>query len=201
VQAALTVDPDSATRRREDAERHKGRVQLFREESGAAGLSGRDMPTDQTLAAHAKVGARARQYRDSGVFDRDTRMDQFRVAAYLDLLNGIPADARIASGQLASVSGRCSASGEGAGAGNGTPGDMARARQGHPARAVPRVPARNATEAVSRPPAKKTPQRTMTRPTAVRAAAIRAAMRMAVLLAAVLPATALPCPGHVWLTS
>jgi hypothetical protein len=88
---ALTVDPESATRRREDAERHKCRVQLFREESGAAGLAGRDMPSDQTLAAHAKVCARAQQYQDSGVFDRDTRMDQFRVAAYLDLLNGVPA--------------------------------------------------------------------------------------------------------------
>src|SRR5690348_11629438 len=132
VQAALTVDPDSATCRREDAERHKGRVQLFREESGAAGLSGRDMPTDQTLAAHAKVGARAQQYQDSGVFDRDTRMDQFRVAAYLDLLNGIPADARIASGQLASVSGRCPASSKGAGAGNGPSGDTARGKARSP---------------------------------------------------------------------
>jgi hypothetical protein len=102
-QAAITVDPVSATHRREDAERHKCRVQLFREESGAAGLAGRDMPTDQTLAAHAKVCARAQQYKDSGVFDHDTRMDQFRAAAYLDLINGIPAAARIASGQLANV--------------------------------------------------------------------------------------------------
>jgi Domain of unknown function (DUF222) len=38
-QAALTVDPDSATRRREDAEREQARVNLFREDSGAAGLS------------------------------------------------------------------------------------------------------------------------------------------------------------------
>jgi hypothetical protein len=59
VRAALTVDPDSATRRQEDAEQHTCRVQLFREESGASGLAGRDMPTDQTLAAHAKVCARA----------------------------------------------------------------------------------------------------------------------------------------------
>ncbi len=73
---------------------------MFREETGAAGLSGRDMPTDQTLAAHASVCARAQEYKESGVFPDDTRMDQFRVAAYLDLLNGLPSTARIASGQL-----------------------------------------------------------------------------------------------------
>ena len=72
---------------------------MFREEIGAAGLSGRDMPTDQTLAAHASVCARAQEYKDSGAFPDDTRMDQFRVAAYLDLLNDIPAETRIASGQ------------------------------------------------------------------------------------------------------
>jgi hypothetical protein len=100
VQAAVTVDPESVTRRREDAEQNKSRVHLFREESGAAGLSGRDMPTDQTLAAHASVCARAQEYKDSGAFPDDTRMDQYRVAAYLDLLNNITVDARIASGML-----------------------------------------------------------------------------------------------------
>ena len=73
---------------------------MFREESGAAALSGRDLPTDQTLAAHASVCARAQEYKDSGAFPDDTRMDQYRVAAYLDLLNGITAEARIASGVL-----------------------------------------------------------------------------------------------------
>jgi hypothetical protein len=58
------------------------------------------MPTDQTLAAHASVGARAQEYAESGAFPDDTRMDQYRVAAYLDLLNGIAADARVASGLL-----------------------------------------------------------------------------------------------------
>ncbi len=68
VQAAITVDPESATRRREDAERNLSRVTMFREESGAAGLSGRDLPADQTLAAHASVCARAEVYKESGVF-------------------------------------------------------------------------------------------------------------------------------------
>jgi hypothetical protein len=103
VQAAITVDPQSATRRREDAEQNRSRVSIFREDSGAAALSGRDLPTDQTLAAHASVCARAAQYQDSGAFPGDTRMDQYRVAAYLDLLNGISAEARIASGQIITV--------------------------------------------------------------------------------------------------
>jgi hypothetical protein len=105
VQAALTVDPQAGTRRRQDAERHKSRIHLFREETGAAGLSGRDLPTDQTLAAHASVCTRAREYQDSGAFPDDTRMDQFRAAAYLDLLNGLSAEARIACGQVVTVPG------------------------------------------------------------------------------------------------
>ena len=100
VQAAITVDQESATRRREDAEQNNSRVTMFREESGAAALSGRDMPTGQALAAHASVCARAQQYKDSGAFPGDTRMDHYRVAAYLDLLNGTTLDARIASGTL-----------------------------------------------------------------------------------------------------
>src|SRR6185437_10912876 len=99
-QAAVTVDPDSAARRRQDAERNSSRVTMFREESGAAALSGRDMPTGQTLAAHASVSARAQEYAESGAFPDDIRMDQYRVAAYLDLLNGVAAFARIASGVL-----------------------------------------------------------------------------------------------------
>jgi uncharacterized protein DUF222 len=109
AQAALTVDPEAATRRREEAEQNRCRVQLSREESGAAALSGRDLPTDQTLAAHASVCARAQQYQESGAFPDDTRMDQYRAAAYLDLLNGISAAARIASGQVVTVTRTASA--------------------------------------------------------------------------------------------
>jgi hypothetical protein len=41
---------------------------MSREDSGAAALSGRDLPTDQALAAHARVCARAREYKESRVF-------------------------------------------------------------------------------------------------------------------------------------
>jgi hypothetical protein len=107
VEAALSVDPESATRRREDAERNRSRVAMFREESGAAALAGRDMPPDQTLAAHASVCARAQEYKESAAFPDDTRMDQYRVAAYLDLLNGITAEARVASGSLPGTGSVC----------------------------------------------------------------------------------------------
>ena len=46
------------------------------------------------------VCARAQEYKESGAFGDDVRMDQYRVSAYLDLLNGITCDVRIASGVL-----------------------------------------------------------------------------------------------------
>jgi hypothetical protein len=122
-QAALTADPQAAARRREHAERHNARVTMFREDSGAVALSGRDLPTDQTLAAHAHVCARAQQYKDSGAFPSGTRMDQFRSAAYLDLLNSKPAEERITSGQLEPVARTTGAEAD-------TP-DKADARSGH----------------------------------------------------------------------
>src|SRR3984885_6977332 len=60
--AALAVAPDIAERRRSEAERKRARVTIFREESGAAGLSGRDLPTAQALSGHANILTRARQY-------------------------------------------------------------------------------------------------------------------------------------------
>ena len=98
--AAVTVDPDSATRRRQDAERTRSRVEMFREQSGAAALAGRELPTDHALAALASVCARALAYQESGAFPDGTRMDQYRAAAYLDLLNGVTAAARIVTGVL-----------------------------------------------------------------------------------------------------
>src|SRR3984957_9985264 len=53
--AALAVAPDIAERRRTAAERKRARVTLFREESGAAALSGRDLPAAQTLTGHANI--------------------------------------------------------------------------------------------------------------------------------------------------
>jgi hypothetical protein len=93
--AACTVDPELAERRRKHAEKTDARVELWREQSGAAGLAGRNLPTDEALAAMASVNARTQLYRDSGAFG-DATMDQLRAMAYLDLLNEVAAEARIA---------------------------------------------------------------------------------------------------------
>jgi Domain of unknown function (DUF222) len=97
AQAAITVDPELAERTREHAERNRSRVILKRERSGAASLSGYDLPPAETLAAHAATCARAQLYKDSGAFP-GVLMDQLRAMAYLDLMNEISAAARIAAG-------------------------------------------------------------------------------------------------------
>ena len=89
------MDPGLAERRRKAAVKHASRVQMYREQSGAAALCGRDLPPDETLAAYANVTARAEEYKESGAFP-DARMDQLRATAYLDLIKGMTADARIA---------------------------------------------------------------------------------------------------------
>jgi hypothetical protein len=97
-QAALTVDPALAERRREHAQKKNARVSFFREQAGTAALSGRDLPPDEALAAMASVGARAEDYKESGAFG-DAPMDVLRAWAYLDLINGVPAAERIAAAE------------------------------------------------------------------------------------------------------
>lgn len=96
---AAQVDPGLAERRRKAAVKHASRVQLLREQSGAACLSGRELPPDETLAANANVAARAMEYKASGAFP-GAGMDEFRSTAYLDLINGRTTDGRIALGHL-----------------------------------------------------------------------------------------------------
>ena len=99
-QAALTIDPGLAERRREHAQKNHARVSFFREQAGTAGLSGRDLPPDEALAAMAAVNARAEEYKESGAFD-DTPMDVLRARAYLDLINAVPTATRIALAEQA----------------------------------------------------------------------------------------------------
>jgi hypothetical protein len=91
-QAVVTVDPDGARRRREQAERETARVRLWRESSGACALAGHALPADEALAAWGHVEARAQHYRAQGIREY---IDLLRVMAYLDLLNGVPAEDRI----------------------------------------------------------------------------------------------------------
>ena len=94
-QAALTVDPKLAERWREHAQKNYARVTFFREQAGTAGLSGRDLPPDEALAAMANVNLRAEEYKESEAFD-EAPMDVLRAYAYLDLINGVSAADRIA---------------------------------------------------------------------------------------------------------
>src|SRR5208282_3701583 len=86
--AALTVAPDVAERRRSKAERRQARVTIFREESGAAGLSGRDLPAAQALSGHANILTRARHYETSGAFPGHTG-SALQALAYVHLLNDV----------------------------------------------------------------------------------------------------------------
>jgi hypothetical protein len=140
-QAAQTVDPGLAERRREQAQRKDARVTLFREQQGTAGLSGRDLPPDEALAAMASVNARAQEYEDTGAFGA-TRMDVLRAYAYLDLLNGVSTKERVACAEaqdeaaeaaeaLAWAEARAAGHGDGtAGPGRRDPGDPGGAGDG-----------------------------------------------------------------------
>jgi Domain of unknown function (DUF222) len=96
--AASRVDPDGDERRRKTAEKEAARVQLWREQSGTVALAGFGLPTDEALAAHANVCARAEQYKESGAFP-GAQMDQLRAMGYLDLLNSVTAEERITRAQ------------------------------------------------------------------------------------------------------
>jgi hypothetical protein len=98
--AAATVDPDGTQKRREYAEREDARVRLVRESSGACTLAGHGLPTDAALAADASIQARARTYKKAKIHP-DARMDQLRVLAFCDILNGITAADRIAQARAA----------------------------------------------------------------------------------------------------
>ena len=100
--AALAVAPDVAERRRSAAERERARVTVFREESGAVGLSGRDLPAAQALAGHASVVARAREYEASGAFPAQAA-SALEALAYLHLLNGVSAQDAIAFAHAATA--------------------------------------------------------------------------------------------------
>ena len=96
ARAVVTVDPDGARKRREQAEQEDARVRFWRERAGTSALAGYGLPTDAALQANANIGQRAQEYKKAGL---DGSMDQLRVLAYLDILNGITAAQRIAQAQ------------------------------------------------------------------------------------------------------
>jgi Domain of unknown function (DUF222) len=78
----LKLDPEAVRKRKEQA-RRGATVRSFREESGNAGITGREMPSVEVLASMQHVEARARALRDVGV---PGTWEELKVRATLDLL-------------------------------------------------------------------------------------------------------------------
>jgi hypothetical protein len=85
ARAVMDVAPDKARKRREHAA-EMARVERWFEDSGNAGLAGRELPPAQVLAADQRVTWWAGQLRHAGL---EGDMDQLRARAYLDILLGV----------------------------------------------------------------------------------------------------------------
>ena len=83
--AVMEVAPEKAKKRREHMAK-RTRVERWAEDSGNAGLAGRELPPAEVLAADQRVTAWARQLRKAGL---EGGMDALRARAYLDILLGI----------------------------------------------------------------------------------------------------------------
>jgi hypothetical protein len=139
----LKLDPDAVRRRKEKA-RGQARVRSFREESGNAGITGREMPSVEVLASMQHVEDRARALREAGV---PGTWEELKVRATLDLLqerdSRPAADAGPAVGANVTITvphtalgGDCGPSGEVAGFGiidHADTRDLIAAAAGHPA--------------------------------------------------------------------
>jgi Domain of unknown function (DUF222) len=88
ARAVVTVDPDGAKKRREQAQKEDARVAFWREHAGTAALAAFGLPPDQALAANQHIQDAALQYRAWGI---PGTLDQLRVLAFLDALNGTDA--------------------------------------------------------------------------------------------------------------
>jgi Domain of unknown function (DUF222) len=82
--AVMEVNPGKAKKRREHMAK-RTRVERWAEDSGNAGLAGRELPPAEVLAADQRVTAWATELRKAGL---DGSMDALRARAYLDLLLG-----------------------------------------------------------------------------------------------------------------
>ena len=82
--AVMEVNPKKARQRREHAAK-RTRVERWPEDSGNAGLAGRELPPAEVLAADQRVTAWAKELRKAGL---EGDMDQLRARAFIDLLLG-----------------------------------------------------------------------------------------------------------------
>ena len=83
--AVMQVNPEQAKQRREHSAK-RARVQRWAEPSGNAGLTGRELPPAEVLAADQRITWWARQLGKAGLAGG---MDLLRARAFLDILLGI----------------------------------------------------------------------------------------------------------------
>jgi hypothetical protein len=112
AQVICTIDPDGAAKRRQRAEREEARVAFWRDNGGACALAAFGLPTDAALAANDAINDRAGQYKAAKIRP-DARMDQLRVLAFLDILNGITLEARTAQDRAAQAEQASTSHGDG----------------------------------------------------------------------------------------
>ena len=80
---------------RKQARRREAHVRPFREESGNAGMTARELPSDEVLAGWQNVEQRAR---DLGAAGYPGTLRELRIRAYLDLLQ--ERDSRLTAGTV-----------------------------------------------------------------------------------------------------
>jgi hypothetical protein len=91
----LKLDPESAERRKQARRKNDAHVRPFREDSGNAGMTARELPSDEVLASWQNVEQRALDLRAAGV---PGSLRELRVRAYLDLLQ--ERDSRLTAGTV-----------------------------------------------------------------------------------------------------
>ena len=79
----LTLDPEAAERRKQARRKNDAHVRPFREDSGNAGMTARELPSDEVLASWQHVEQRAGELRAAGM---PGSLRELRWRAYLDLL-------------------------------------------------------------------------------------------------------------------
>jgi hypothetical protein len=82
--AVITVDPEAATRRRQEAQKDP-RVRRWQEDAGTAALGGFGLPPAEVLEADQCITERALALRDAGL---PGSLEELRARAYLDTLRG-----------------------------------------------------------------------------------------------------------------